>query len=369
MKVLVTGANGFIGKNFVIRAGEIPGIEVIPVTRASTHQELKNGVAQADVVVHLAGVNRPKDPTEFRQGNVEFTESLAACLLKVKSTAKVIFASSRKAGENSDYGSTKEEAESALRKYADLTGNPVFIFRLPNVFGKWCRPDYNSAVATFCHNISQGLPIQVNDPDARLDLVYVDDVMDEFIRIIQEPSPANDDFNEITPVYATTVGAVADQIRFFHNERKKLHIDRVGAGLPRALYSTYLSYLRNDQFSYPLTKHEDPRGFFAEILKTSDSGQFSVFTALPGITRGGHYHHTKVEKFVIVEGEALFKFRHIATGECYELTTKGSAPAVVETIPGWAHDVTNVGPNTMIALLWANEVFDPQRPDTIARKV
>lgn len=366
MKILVTGADGFIGKNLVVRLRENPAFEVLPITRASSADALREAVNKTEFVFHLAGANRPTDQADFNRINIEFTQVLADALSAAKNRAPVVFASSRKAGEDSLYGSSKIGAEQALLQLAE-TGSIVQIFRLPNVFGKWCRPNYNSAVATFCNNVAHGLAIQISDPNAPLELVYIDDVVDHFVAM---PGPAmTTGFGEVTPTYKTTVGVVADLIRSFHDSREAMLIGRVGTGLERALYSTYLSYLDTANFSYPLKKHEDARGFFSEILKTKDSGQFSVFTAHPGVTRGGHYHHTKVEKFVIVEGSALFKFRNITTDQFYELRTEGATPTVVETIPGWAHDVTNVGSGLMIALLWANEVFDPQRPDTIARGV
>lgn len=365
MKILVTGADGFIGKNLVVRLGENPPIEVVPITSNSSADDLRNSAKIVDFVFHLAGANRPANPADFNRINIDFTRDLVEALTAAGRRIPVIFTSSRKAGEDSLYGKSKRDGEQALLKYRE-TGGVTLIYRLPNVFGKWCRPNYNSAVATFCNNIAHGLPITVTDPNAALELVYIDDVIDHFIALLKAPSLAAG-FGEVTPTYQTTVGVVADLIRSFHDSRQVMQIEQVGTGLIRALYSTYLSYFDPTQFSYPLKKHEDSRGSFSEILKTKDSGQFSFFTAHPGITRGGHYHHTKVEKFLIVEGSALFKFRHIKTNDYYELRVEGSDPTVVETVPGWAHDVTNVGEGVMIALLWANEVFDPERPDTISR--
>jgi UDP-2-acetamido-2,6-beta-L-arabino-hexul-4-ose reductase len=234
------------------------------------------------------------------------------------------------------------------------------------VFGKWCKPNYNSAVATFCHNIARDLPIQVNDPSAALTLVYVDDVVRHFVQLMDGATVAvnSEDFSEVHPQYATTVGELAEQIRAFSASRQTLITERVGTGLVRALYSTYVSYLPPERFAYEVPRHGDARGMFVEMLKTPDSGQFSFFTAHPGITRGGHYHHSKTEKFLVIKGSARFKFRQMESGETYALDTSGEKPEVVETVPGWTHDITNIGNDEMVVMLWANEIFDRANPDT-----
>jgi UDP-2-acetamido-2,6-beta-L-arabino-hexul-4-ose reductase len=239
---------------------------------------------------------------------------------------------------------------------------------LPGVFGKWCKPNYNSVVATFCHNIARDLPIQINDPTANLRLVYVDDVVTAFLVALVAPAPGCVQA-QVEPEYTTTLGELANKIRAFGDCRSTLMTERVGTGFVRALYATYVSYLPSDRFSYEVPQHSDPRGVFVEMLKTPDSGQFSFFTAHPGITRGGHYHHTKTEKFLVIKGEALFRFRHLLTKQLVELRTTGSTPEVVDTIPGWTHDITNVGDDEMVVMLWANENFDRGKPDTVASKV
>jgi UDP-2-acetamido-2,6-beta-L-arabino-hexul-4-ose reductase len=254
-----------------------------------------------------------------------------------------------------------------LLLYSRKSRSPVYLFRLTNVFGKWCRPNYNSAVATFCHNIARGMPISINDPAAPLKLVYVDDVLDAFMRLLETPDNAG--FIEAGPVYDTTVGHVAETLRGFADSRSTLMTDRVGTNLTRALYSTYISYLPPENFAYEVMRHTDPRGTFVEMLKTPDCGQFSYFTAHPGITRGEHYHHSKTEKFLVITGTARFGFRHIESGQTHELVTRGGEAKIVETVPGWTHDITNIGDDELIVMLWANEVFDRQHPDTIAMKV
>jgi UDP-2-acetamido-2,6-beta-L-arabino-hexul-4-ose reductase len=242
------------------------------------------------------------------------------------------------------------------------------IYRLPNVFGKWCRPNYNSVVATFCHNIAHDLPIQINDPSAQLHLVYVDDVVSEFLRALESMSNGVR-WGDVAPKYSTTLGELAAQIEAFKNCRSTLMSERVGTGLVRALYATYVSYFPPSKFAYDLPRHGDERGVFVEMLKTHDCGQFSYFTAHPGVTRGSHYHHSKTEKFLVISGFARFDFRHIVTNETYEVFTSGDSPQVVETVPGWSHNITNVGQNEMVVMLWASENFDSDRNDTIRCKV
>jgi UDP-2-acetamido-2,6-beta-L-arabino-hexul-4-ose reductase len=368
MKVLVTGANGFIGKNLIVHLQELPELEVLLFVRGESFDDLAAKVAQADFVFHLAGVNRPENDIEFAKGNCELTQALCDAIRATGRAVPVVYTSSIQAERENAYGVSKRGAEDALRALAAQTGQPVWIYRLPNVFGKWCRPNYNSAVATFCYNIVHGLPISINDPDAQLRLVYVDDVARAFLSHLgQEAQGAQD--AAVEPVYETTVGELADQLHAFKRSRTDMVIEPVGLGLARALYATYISYYPPEQFAYPLVKHEDPRGSFSEMLKTRDSGQFSYFTAHSGVTRGGHYHHTKNEKFLVVHGHASFKFRHVVTGEEYELFTNGDEPRVVETVPGWSHDITNIGEHTMVVLLWANEIFDRERPDTKNYKV
>lgn len=364
MKVLVTGANGFIAKNLIVHLQERKGVEILRFSRGQSESELRDYVAIADFIYHFAGVNRPQDVEEFARGNRELTRLLCDAIRASGRTIPVVYTSSKQAEYDNPYGLSKRDAEEALRALGDEHGNPVWIYRLPNVFGKWCRPNYNSAVATFCHNIARGFPITINDPDATLRLVYIDDVVTSFASRLDQQTPGMHRA-EVAPVYETTVGQVAEQLYAFNRSRETMVIESVGHGFTRALYSTYISYYAPDQFAYPLVKHEDSRGAFVEMLKTKESGQFSYFTAHPGITRGGHYHHTKTEKFLVIKGTARFRFRHIDTGVFHEYFTSGAAPEVVETIPGWSHDITNMGDDEMVVMLWANEIFDPKKPDTV----
>ncbi len=371
-RVLVTGANGFIGKNLVVRLNELSNVSVTTFVRGDDAARLPALVAQADAVVHLAGENRPADEAAFAQVNTGLTSALCNAIQhEIGSTGRhvpLVLASSTQAERDNPYGRSKLAAEEAVQALAKETGNPCVIFRLPGVFGKWCKPNYNSVVATFCHNIARDIPIQINDPVASLRLVYVDDVVTALLNALEAPAsgcvPA-----KVEPEYTTTLGELANQIRAFNDCRSTLMTERVGTGFVRALYATYVSYLPNDKFSYQVPQHADPRGVFVEMLKTPDSGQFSFFTAHPGITRGGHYHHTKTEKFLVIKGDALFRFRHLISNELVELRTSGDTPQVVDTIPGWTHDITNVGDDEMVVMLWANENFDRQKPDTVASKV
>lgn len=367
MKVLITGANGFVGKNLQLHLSERSDVEISCFTREHSMSDLSILVLDADVVFHLAGVNRPQDPVEFKQGNADLTGSLCKALQEAGKDIPVIYSSSIQAAAQNPYGDSKRAAENQLLDHAEKNGSSVFIYRLPNVFGKWARPNYNSAVATFCHNISQGLPIQINDPFAQLNLVYIDDVITSFLEVMDgvvEDILIKNGFVEIEQQYRISVGELAEQIQAFKDSRDTLITGNVGSGLVRALYSTYVSYLEPKQFSYQVPKYSDERGVFVEMLKTEDAGQFSFFTAHPGITRGGHYHHSKTEKFLVIKGKACFRFRHMMTGEFYELNTSGEQPEIVETITGWTHDITNVGDDELVVILWANEIFDRENPDT-----
>ena len=368
MKVLITGANGFVGQNLIAHLDERADVEVLRFTREHSLKSLSGLVAQVDFVFHLAGVNRPQDPQEFHTGNTDLTRALCEAISASGRQVPVLYTSSTQAELENPYGSSKRGAEQLLLDLKSANGSAVHLFRLPNVFGKWARPNYNSAVATFCNNIARDLPIQINDPQARINLVYIDDVIAHFIAVM-DGKISGEPFVSVEPQYSIAVGELADQLSAFRDSRKTMITEPVGTGLVRALYSTYLSYLPPESFTYEVPKYGDPRGVFVEMLKTRDSGQFSYFTAHPGITRGGHYHHSKTEKFLVIKGVACFRFRHIVSGEFYELFTSGEKPEIVETVPGWTHDITNTGTEEMIVMLWANEIFDREAPDTYARPV
>lgn len=329
MKVLVTGSDGFIGKNLLVKLVE-NSIDYVCFTRHQFIEDLPRLLENVDFVFHLAGVNRPTDPFEFTKQNYELTAELIASIRITKRVIPIAFTSSIQAVSDNAYGTSKKLAEEALIKFGNSTHSPVFIYRLPNVFGKWARPNYNSVVATFCNNISQNLSIQIDDPSKVITLLYIDDLLTSFIDILKKPS-SGIFWPSVKPEYTISIGGLASQIQAFRDSRDTLITEGVGIGLSRALYATYLSYLKQEQFAYNLPAHEDSRGRFVEMLKTKDSGQFSFFTAYPGVTRGGHYHHTKSEKFLVLQGLARFRFRNLLTNEAYELLVDGMTPKVVET--------------------------------------
>lgn len=369
MRIAITGARGFLGTNLRIRLGELGHAEIVAVAHDATDDLLRSSFEQVDLVYHLAGVNRPPSPDDYALGNAAFTERICHALAATGRPPRLVYSSSTQAAMDNPYGRSKLAAEEAVHAYGARTGAAVHVYRLPNVFGKWSRPNYNSAVATFCHHVARGLPITVHDAAAPLRLVYVDDVVASMCALLDAAPDPTERFVSVQPEYTTTVGEVATTIQGFRDSRETLMTARVGTGLVRALYSTYVSFLPVESFGYTVPRHGDPRGVFVEMLKTPDCGQFSYFTAHPGVTRGEHYHHSKTEKFLVIRGKAHFGFRHIVSGERHEEVVEGGSGRIVETVPGWTHNITNVGDDELIVMLWANEVFDRQRPDTRSCKV
>ncbi len=361
-RIVVTGANGFIGSNLIIRLQE-EGQDVQPVTRETSPELAGDHLSSADIVFHLAGANGEKEPEEFLRSNRDYSQWVAGAVADGGRRPLIVYSSSAKAVEDLPYGQSKLAAEKALLELARAGRAIVSIWRLPNVCGKWSRPNYNSVVATFCHNIAGGLPIKIDDPEAPLTLLHIDDLIDQWLALIAK-RPQESGYVEAAQTYATKVGEVAALIAAFAKSRSRGEIEEVGSGLRRILYSSYVSALPVAEASYALEPHKDARGSFVELLKTASSGQFSSFSAHPGVTRGGHYHHSKVEKFFVAHGTGRFRFRHVRSGESFELISSAGEPLMIETIPGWAHDVTNVGEDELVVLIWANEQFDPERPDT-----
>lgn len=368
MRIAITGGRGFIGRNLQVRLQELGQPQPVLIPHDASANQLRDSLTDIEFVFHLAGVNRPKDPVEFASGNHAFTRQLCEAMAAQLHPPRVAFASSTQATLPNAYGVSKREAEDELLAYARQHHTAAYLFRLTNVFGKWSRPHYNSAVATFCYSVTRGETITINDQAAPLKLVYIDDVVKHFCALLDD-STAPSGFMQAGPEYETTVGALAEQIGAFHASRDSLLTERVGSGLTRALYATYVSFLPPAAFEYAVPRHADSRGIFVEMLKTPDCGQFGYFTAHPGITRGEHYHHTKTEKFLVIKGTARFGFRHILTNEAYEIVTVDGEGRVVETIPGWTHNVTNIGVDELVVLVWANEIFDRTQPDTVANKV
>jgi len=368
MKVLITGSNGFVGKNLTVSLKRTENVEILTYSRENSESDLKSLISETDFIFHLAGVNRPKSESEFDLGNADLTATICNFIREEQRNIPIIYTSSIQAEQDNAYGKSKLKAETYLMSLHNDTRNDVFIYRLPNVFGKWCKPNYNSVVATFCHNIANNLPIEIHNPEAKLSLVHIGSVVTSFLNIMSS-MPKNNIQISVEPIYQITLGELAQKLKSYKDSRETLITEEVGDGFNRVLYATYISYISPSEFNYSLTKHEDPRGVFVEMLKTKNSGQFSFFTAHPGITRGGHYHHCKTEKFLVIKGKARFGFRHIITDEICEIFTDGDTPEVVETVPGWSHDVTNVGDDELVVMLWANEIFDPENPDTIYHKV
>ena len=368
MRILVTGANGYIGKNLVVRLQEEHGMEVFSFIRGQDDKTLIDMLDRAEAVVHLAGENRPNKVEKFEEVNKCLTENICYHLKRLNKKTPVLLASSIQAGQDSAYGRSKLAGELAVQELFNKNGNPVTIYRLPGVFGKWCKPNYNSVVATLCYNKARNLPVKINDKDYRLRLIYIDDLINIFIYQLKNTWHGLER-QGLVPEYSITVGELSDQIDAFKNSRASLNVGRVGSGIGRAMYATYVSYLPVENFSYEVPEYCDKRGKFVEVLKTPDSGQVSFFSAHPGVKRGGHYHHTKTEKFLVVKGKARFGFKNIITNEVYFLVTDGEHPKIVETVPGWAHDITNIGDEEMFVVLWANEKYDLANPDTVVSSI
>ena len=382
MNILVTGAKGFVGKNLVsqlrnIQLGKaknysISGeeIEVFEYDVDNDPAELDAYCKKADFVFNLAGVNRPKDPVEFMKGNFGFASTLLDTLRKYNNRCPVMISSSIQAEWDNPYGESKRAGENLLFAYAKETGAKVLVYRFPNLFGKWCRPNYNSAVATFCNNIANDLPIQVNDPSVTMHLVYIDDVVDELIAALSGQEHREGNFCVVPTVHTITLGGIVDLLYSFKEMPRNLEVPNLGDAFTKKLYSTYLSYLPEGKFSYPLGMHVDARGSFTEIIRTADRGQFSVNISKPGVTKGQHWHHTKNEKFVVVSGHGLIQLRKIGTDEVVNFEVSGDKIEVIEMIPGYTHNIINLSDTEdLVTFMWANEAFDPNRPDTYFEKV
>ena len=376
MNILVTGAKGFVGRNLVsqlhnIQSGKAKNygvfsdMQVFEYDVDSDPCELDVYCKRADFVFNLAGVNRPKDQAEFMQGNFGFASALLDTLKKYNNSCPVMISSSTQAALDNPYGESKRAGENLLFDYARETGARVLVYRFPNVFGKWCRPNYNSAVATFCNNIAHNLPIQVNDPSVMLHLVYVDDVVDELIAALSGNEHREGDYCVVPIVHTVTLGKIVDLLYSFREMSGNLQVPDLGDPFTKKLYSTYLSYFPKDKFSYPLKMNVDSRGSFTEIIRTPDRGQFSVNISKPGITKGQHWHHTKNEKFVVVSGHGLIQLRKIGTDEVLNYEVNGDKIEVVEMIPGYTHNIINLSDTEdLVTFMWCNECFDPARPDT-----
>lgn len=382
MKLLITGAHGFVGRNLVetlkaVRDGKdrtrgLPtDLDILECTRQTTAEELEDFCAQADFVFHLAGVNRPQREEEFLEGNRDFTGELLSALERHGNPCPVLLASSIQAERDNPYGRSKRAGEELVRAHGEKTGVRVLIYRLPNLFGKWCRPNYNSVVATFCHNIARGLPITVNDPAVVLTLSYIDDVVDEFLEALRGREFREGAYCGVPVTHTVTLGRVVELLQAFHAQPRTLMMPDIPAGsFEKKLYSTYLSYLPKEEVCFPLKMNRDQRGSFTELLKTANCGQFSVNVSRPGVTKGQHWHHSKWEFFIVVSGHALIRERQVGGDEVLEFEVSGDRMEAVHMLPGYTHNLINLSDTEdLVTVMWANEPFDPAKPDTFFEEV
>ncbi len=364
MKILVTGAKGFIGKNLIAELRNREYDDIFDFDKDTDLKLLDEYCKHSDFVFHLAGVNRPKEQSEFMEGNFGFTTVLLDTLKKYDNKCPIMISSSIQAELNNPYGESKKAGENLLLDYSKETGSKVLIYRFPNVFGKWCRPNYNSAVATFCHNIAQDMPIKVNDPSVLMNLVYIDDVVEELINALENKENRDGEFCTVPVEHKVALGEIVELIESFKNSREDRSIPDMSDAFTKKLYSTYLSYLPEDKFSYELKMNIDNRGSFTEFIKTPDRGQVSVNISKAGITKGNHWHHTKNEKFLVVSGEGVIRFRKINSEETIEYFVSGDKMEAVDIPTGYTHNIENLGNSDMVTIMWANEAFDPSKPDT-----
>lgn len=370
MKVLVTGANGFVGKNLISTLNNLEEFEVVEFDRENTIEELENFAKQCDFVVHLAGINRPKNPEEFYRGNAGLTETLCELLIEVNNPVPILVSSSIQAELDNDYGKSKKEGEEILVEYSKNSDAPVFIYRLPNLFGKWTRPFYNSVVATWSYQIARDEEIEVNNPDHRMTLVYIDDLVQEIIKAMKgEGNHKFGSYYDVPFEYYTNLGELSTILKSFKESRNNRFIPNMKDELTKKLYSTYLNYLPEDKFSYPLVMHTDERGSFSEFVKSDYSGQVSINVSKAHVTKGEHWHHSKNEKFLVVKGKGVIKFRDIFRKEIIEYYVSDEKLEVVDIPTGYTHNIVNLGDEDMITIMWVNEPFDPNNPDTFAMNV
>lgn len=370
MKVLVTGSNGFIGKNLCVTLENREGMEVLRFDVGQSLDDLKALCGEADFIFHLAGVNRPENVEEFQTGNLGLTETLLSILEEQERLVPVMLSSSTQALLDNPYGQSKRQAEDRVFEWSRKNGVPVIAYRFPNVFGKWCRPNYNSVVATWCHAIARGEEIRIDEPNKTLTLVYIDHVVSELLKAMEgHPTLGADGFGTVPVCFHVTLADLAERLQAFHDSRETLLLPDSADLFDKCLYATYLSYLPETGLAYDLFMREDPRGSLAEFLKSPHCGQMFVSRTKPGITRGHHWHHTKVEKFLVVEGEAEIRFRRVGQAGVLSYTVSGENWRVVDIPPGTTHSITNTGTRDLVTLFWANEILDPQNPDTFRLEV
>ena len=367
MKVLVTGANGFIGKNLISHLVEQDDIEIISYDKEDKFEKIEEQIDSIDFIFHLAGINRPTDVKEFYEGNTDLTKRIVD-LIKDKNIP-IILTSSIQAVKDNDYGNSKKLAEEYMQ--TNLKKDMFYVYRLHNVFGKWCRPNYNSVVATFCNNIATNQEITINDANSIVNLVYIDDVVKEFINVMngKNPTCCEDGYFYITPQYTKSVGEIAELIYQFKDSMNSIYVPSTGDEFTKKLYSTYISYVPMEELAISATKHVDDRGSFTELARTYSAGQFSISFSKPGIVRGNHYHHTKLERFIVVKGKARIGFTNIVTKESYSFEVDDKDVKIVTIPVGYTHNIENIGDDEMILAIWCNELFDEKNPDTFFKPV
>ncbi len=370
-KVLITGANGFIGKNLIEALQRETGIALMTYDINDSRLTLDGYLREADIIFHLAGVNRPERSEEFYNVNVGLTKEICEFLIRIERAPLIVFSSSTQALLNNPYGESKRQAEEVLKAYAERSGARAYLFRLPGVFGKWCRPNYNSVVATFCYNIAHNLNINISDPNREIELVYIDDVVREFVKVMADDKlrDGNVIWGEVNPTFKVALGQLADKIREFRATRENLTVPDFSDRFTKYLYATYLSYLNGNEFAYEPKPKADERGVLVELLKSKYFGQIFISRTKPGVTRGNHYHNTKTEKFCVIEGEAVLRFRNILSKEVFTYHLSGKDLRVVDIPPGYTHSIENIGQSEMIVLFWACEPFDPAASDTYPAEV
>ena len=370
MKILVTGADGFIGKNLISELRNRGYQDIFCCDKDTPPEMLDRYCGECSFVFHLAGVNRPQNVVEFMQGNRDFTDTLIVMLEQHRNFVPILMSSSIQAELQNPYGESKRAGESLVRAYGERNKADIYVYRFPNVFGKWCRPNYNSVVATFCYNISRGLPIQVNDPERVLELVYIDDLVEEIVRAINGCGNRSDNGFYFVPIqHEVKLSKLSELLYSFQQSRRDLSVPDMSDSFIKKLWATYLSYLPESGFSYPLVAHTDPRGSFTEFLKTENAGQVSVNISKPGITKGNHWHQTKNEKFLVVSGQGVIRFRKIGSEPILSYPVSAEHLVVVDIPPGYTHNIENTGSTDMITIMWASECFDPQKPDTYCEEV
>ena len=369
MKILITGANGFIGKNLVSELKNRGYNELYECDIATTEQELNEYAKNCEFVFHLAGVNRPLNNEEYMSGNFGFTNKLLSLLKKHNNKSPILITSSIQAKLDNPYGISKKAGEDLIFKYAKEEDIKVYVYRLTNVFGKWCKPNYNSVIATFCYNISHNLDIKINDKNTELNLIYIDDVIATFINTMENKLDKNSKYYKVMPEHKIKLGKIVELLYSFKESRNNLLIPNMKDPFSKKLYSTYLSYLEENDFSYKLKMNTDNRGSFTELFKSVDRGQVSVNITKPGITKGNHWHHTKNEKFVVVSGKGLIQFRKIDDSKIIEYHVTGDDITVVDIPVGYTHNIINEGDTELITVMWCNELYDKEKPDTYFMEV